>query len=172
MARKASALIPLERIERKILLIRGHKVLLDSDLAELYGVETRRLNEQVRRNLERFPDDFMFQLSLEEVADLISQNATSSWGGRRKPPLAFTEMGVAMLSSVLSSERAIAVNIEIMRTFTRLRELLASHVELSRRVQSLERVSHHHGDKLRVVFEAIRELSSPPQPPKKHKLGF
>jgi hypothetical protein len=177
MARKKGrALIPLERIEKKILIIRGQKVLLDSDLAELYEVTTFNLNKAVRRNHERFPEDFMFQLNNQEFADLKFQIgiANSGRGGRRTPPYCFTEMGVAMLSSVLGSKRAISVNIEIMRTFTRLRELLASHVELSRRIQSLERVSHHHAGQLEVVFEAIRELSAPPPAATKkgHKLGF
>jgi hypothetical protein len=168
-----SALIPLERIEKKILLLRGQKVLLDADLADLYGVTTGNLNLAVRRNAERFPEDFMFQLNNQEYRDLKLQSGIARWGGRRRPPHAFTEMGVAMLSSVLSSKKAVSVNIEIMRTFTRLRELLASHVELARRVQSLERTSHHQAGQLEVVFEVIRELSSPEPPSKgKQKLGF
>ncbi len=125
-------LIPAERIERSILLIRGHKVMLDSDLAGLYGVTTKRLNEQVRRNLSRFPENFMFQLAESETHLLRSQFATSKRGrgGRRYPPYAITEQGVAMLASVLNSERAIRVNIEIMRAFVRLRQILASNKEL------------------------------------------
>ncbi len=132
--------IPTERIERSILLVRGHKVLLDSGLADLYGVETRVLVQAVRRNRNRFPDDFMFQLTKEEFADLKSQSVMSSsgWGGRRYPPYAFTEQGVAMLSSVLRSQQAVQVNIEIMRAFVRLRQMLASHHELSLRLDELE----------------------------------
>ncbi len=124
--------IPTERIERSILLVRGHKVLLDSGLADLYGVETRVLVQAVRRNRNRFPDDFMFQLTKEEFADLKSQSVMSSsgWGGRRYPPYAFTEQGVAMLSSVLRSQRAVQVNIEFMSVFVRLRQMLARHEEL------------------------------------------
>ena len=134
MPKKTKSVIPVERIERCILLIRGHKVMLDSDLAELYEVETKVLNQAVRRNRDRFPDDFMFRLSSEEFDILRSQSVTSSsWGGRRYPPYAFTEQGVAMLSSVLRSKRAVHVNIEIMRAFVRLRELLASHAQLGRR---------------------------------------
>src|SRR4030065_1303489 len=135
---KDKSLIPVERIERAILLIRGHKVMLGYDLAELYGVTTKRLNEQVRRNLSRFPEDFMFQLAESETHLLRSQFATSKKGrgGRRYPPYAFTEHGVAMLSSVLNSERAIKVNIEIMRTFGRLREMVASHKDLARKLEA------------------------------------
>ncbi len=125
MIEKNKALIPVERIERAILHIRGHKVMLDSDLASLYGVPTKRLNEQVNRNLERFPDDFAFQLTIDEFKALKSHFATSSWGGRRKLPWVFTEHGILMLSSVLRSQRAVQVNIAIMRTFVRLRVLLA-----------------------------------------------
>jgi len=124
------SLIPVERIEKAILLIRGQKVMLDAHLAELYGVETKVLVQAVKRNIERFPEDFMFQLSQAEFAILRSQFVTSSdWGGRRYPPYAFTEQGVAMLSSVLHSQRAVQVNIEIVRAFIRLRQMLASHVD-------------------------------------------
>src|SRR5579875_1408688 len=130
--------IPQERIERRILLIRGQKVMLDANLAELYGVTTKRLNEQVRRNIDRFPDDFMLKLTREEVEALRSQFATSSsWGGRRYNPLAFTEQGVAMLSGVLRSQRAVQVNIAIMRAFVKLREMLASHRDLARRLDEM-----------------------------------
>ena len=153
-------LIPPERIERSILLLRGHKVMLDSDLAALYGVETKVLNQAVRRNKSRFPSDFMFRLSKHEFSNLKSQSVTSSsWGGRRSPPNAFTEQGVAMLSSVLRSPRAVAVNIEIMRAFVRLREILASHAELSKRLDELER---KYDKQFAVVFDAIRQLMSPP----------
>jgi hypothetical protein len=163
--------IPPERIERFILLIREQKVLLDMDLAELYGVETRTLVQAVKRNQERFPDDFMFQLSVEEWDNLRSQIVISSFhGGRRYPPYAFTEQGVAMLSSVLRSKRAVRVNVEIMRTFVRLRELLASHKDLARKLDDLER---RFDKQFQVVFEAIRQLMSPPDDGKtKRRIGF
>lgn len=165
-----SALIPAERIERAILLVRGQKVLLDSDLAELYGVEPKALTRAVRRNSDRFPSDFMFRLSDEEFANLRCQFGTSSaWGGRRYAPYAFTEQGVAMLSSVLRSERAVAVNIEIMRAFVRLREILASHADLARRLDELER---KYDAQFRVVFDAIRQLMSPPEASSKRRIGF
>lgn len=148
--------IDLLRIERSIRLIRGDKVILDEDLAGLYGVEVKRLNEQVRRNISRFPADFMFQLTNQEFKDLKSQFATSSvWGGRRTPPYAFSEQGVAMLSSVLHSPRAIQVNVEIMRTFVRLRRLLASHADLAEKLESLEQ---KYDAQFRVVFDAIRQM--------------
>ena len=131
----ASTIIPAERIQRCIYVIRGRKVLLDEDLATLYGVQTRVLNQAVSRNAERFPEDFMFRLNAAEFANLKSQNVTSSWGGRRKLPRAFTEQGVAMLSSVLRSPRAISVNIAIMRTFVRLREILADNADLRRKIE-------------------------------------
>ena len=164
------AVIPAERIERSILLIRGHKVMLDSDLADLYSVETRVLVQAVRRNQERFPEDFMFQLTKEEFDHLKSQTVTSSsgWGGRRYPPYAFTEQGVAMLSSVLRSQRAVQVNIEIMRAFVRLRQLLTSHAELSQRLDELEQ---KYDQQFRAVFDAIRQLMTPPQAPRR-RLGF
>ena len=134
-------LILVETIEQKIYLVRGHKVMLDRDLAEMYEVPTRRLNEQVKRNISRFPSDFMFQLSSEEADNLRSQFATSSsgHGGRRYLPYVFTEQGVAMLSSVLNSERAVQVNIAIMRTFVKLRQMLASNAELARRLAAMEK---------------------------------
>jgi hypothetical protein len=167
---KNVALVPPGRIERSILLIRGHKVMLDSDLAELYGVTTKRLNEQVRRNLSRFPEDFMFQLTELETQLLRSQIATSKEGrgGRRYLPYAFTEQGVAMLSSVLNSERAVQVNIEIMRAFVRLRRILASHADLARKLDALEK---KYDAQFRVVFDAIRELMKPPES-KKRPIGF
>ena len=144
-------------------------MLLDADLAALYGVETKVLLQAVRRNRERFPDDFMFQLTEEEFDDLRSQSVTSSWGGRRYRPYAFTEQGVAMLSSVLRSPQAIAVNIEIMRAFVRLRELLASHRVLAKRLEELEAKTD---SRFKQVFEAIRQLMLPPDPPKKRQIGF
>jgi phage regulator Rha-like protein len=168
---KSTSIVPVERIERTILLIRGQKVMLDADLAALYGVETKRLNERVKRNIERFPADFMFQLNEKEFDILKSQSATSSsgWGGRRSLPYAFTEQGVAMLSSVLNSPRAIQVNIEIMRAFVELRRLLASHAELARKIEALER---KYDEQFKVVFDAIRELMAPEKPPKSRQIGF
>jgi hypothetical protein len=163
-------ILPRERIERSILLIRGHKVLLDADLAELYGVETRALLQAVSRNQKRFPKDFMFQMSKEEYELLRSQIVISKKGrgGRRYLPYVFTEQGVAMLSSVLRSERAVQVNIEIMRAFVRLRELVATHKDLARKLEALEK---RYDAQFKVVFDAIRELMAPPTP-KKRKIGF
>ncbi len=160
---------PAEHIERAILVIRGEKVILDANLAALYGVDTRVLVQAVKRNAERFPPDFMFQLTQEEFALLRSQSVTSrGWGGRRYPPYAFTEQGVAMLSSVLKSPRAIQVNIEIMRAFVRLRQLLATHAELAQKLADLEA---KYDEQFAVVFEAIKQLMTPPEP--KHKrIGF
>jgi hypothetical protein len=158
------------KVERHILVIRDQKVMLDRDLAGLYGVSTRRLNEQVRRNMTRFPVDFMFQLTRAEADALRSQIATSNGGrgGRRYPPLVFTEQGVAMLSSVLHSERAIQVNIAIMRAFVRLRRLLATHKALARKLEDLER---RYNRKFKVVFVAIRQLIARTEPAR-HRIGF
>ena len=161
-------LIPVEIIENKIYLIRGQKVMIDRDLAELYGVPTGRLNEQVSRNIDRFPDDFMFQLNLDEFKNLISHFATSSWGGYRKLPRAFTEHGILMLSSVLNSKRAIQVNIQIMRTFSRLRRLLASHRELRRKIEEMEK---KYDGQFKVVFDEINEMLAEP-PTKVKGVGF
>jgi hypothetical protein len=151
-----ASLAPREVIERKIFLIRGKKVMLDRDLAALYGVETRALNQAVRRNIKRFPEDFMFRLMIDEADNFSrSQIVTSSWGGARKPPYAFTEPGVAMLSSVLKSEKAIQVNILIIRMFIRLREILSSNSELSAKIELLER---KFDNKFKIVFDAIREI--------------
>ena len=145
---------PVDRVERRILLVRGQKVMLSTHLAELYGVEPRVLVQAVKRNMERFPEDFMFQLSRREFADLKSQFVTSSWGGiRRAAPYAFTEQGVAMLSSVLKSERAVQVNIAIMRAFVKLREMLASHAELARKLAQMEK---KYNAQFKVVFDAMR----------------
>ena len=163
------SLIPSERIEQRIFLLRGHKVMLSPDLAELYGVEPRALVQAVKRNRTRFPDDFMFQLTDTEFGNLKSQFVTSSWGGmRRATPYAFTEQGVAMLSSVLMSKRAVAVNIEIMRAFVRLRQLLSTHVDLARKLASLEK---KYDAQFKVVFDAIRQLMIPPET-KRKKIGF
>lgn len=155
--------IPDEILMNKIFLIRGKKVMIDEDLSELYGVETKRLNEQVKRNLSRFPDDFMFQLSKEEFTNLKSQIATTSWGGRRTPPYAFTEHGVLMLSSVLNSERAIQVNIQIIRIFTKMREMLMSHKEILQRLEQIENKLFEHDDKIMLVFEYIKQLEQAKQ---------
>ena len=163
-------IITVETIERKIYLVRGHKVMLDSDLAEMYAVATKVLLQAVKRNLDRFPGDFMFQLNYQEVAVLRSQIVTSKpgRGGRRYLLYAFTEQGVAMLSSVLNSERAIEVNIHIMRAFVKLREMIASHKDLARRLDDLEK---KYDAQFKVVFDAIRQLMIPPDK-KKEKIGF
>ena len=161
-------IVPIEVIERKIYIIRGQKVMLDSDLAELYNITTKVLVQAVKRNLRRFPADFMFQLTNQEVAILRSQFVTSSWGGRRYVPYAFTEQGVAMLSSVLNSDRAVDVNIQIMRTFVKLREMIASHKDLARRLDELEK---KYDVQFKMVFDAIRQLMTPPEPREK-KIGF
>ncbi len=170
---KPKALVPIETIEQKILLIRGQKVLLDRDLAELYGVSTRDLNKAVSRNLTRFPDDFMIQLSKNEFENLKFHFGTSSWGGTRKLPKAFTEQGIAMLSSILNSERAIQVNIAIIRVFVKLREILSSHKELAQKLSQLERKIENHDEEIKVIFDAIRKLMVQPEPEPKHrKIGF
>ena len=164
------ALIPREEIEQTILVIRGHNVMLDSDLAHLYGVTAGRLNEAVKRNEDRFPSDFMFQLTKPEFEHLKSQIAISSskWGGRRHAPYAFTEQGVAMLSSVLHSKRAIQVNIAIMRAFVQLREMVTSNKGLARRLNELEK---KYDGQFLIVFEAIRELMAEPES-KPRRIGF
>jgi hypothetical protein len=164
------ALISSDTLTGSILVIRGHKVMLDADLAALYGVETKALNQAVRRNIERFPDDFMFQLSSDEMENLRSQTVTaSSWGGRRTRPYAFTEQGVAMLSSVLKSPRAIQVNIEIMRAFVRLRQMVTSNADLARKLNALER---KYDGQFKIVFAAIRELTEPTPKKKGRPIGF
>jgi len=173
-------LIPAERIENKIYLIRGQKVMLDRDLAKLYQTGTRDLNKAVTRNIDRFPNDFMFQLSKEELNNLMfhfgtsnlkSQFATARWGGPRKLPKAFTEQGIAMLSSVLRSKRAIQVNIAIMRAFVKLRRVLATHNELTRKFKELELKVGKHDNEIQAIFEAIKKMITPtPQPPK--RIGF
>jgi hypothetical protein len=163
--------IPIERITRAILLIRGQKVMLDDSLAALYEVEVKVLNQAVRRNADRFPADFMFQLTAEEAARLRSQIVTLETGrGKysKYQPYAFTEQGVAMLSSVLRSKRAVRVNIEIMRAFVQLRQLLSSHADLARKLEALEK---KYDAQFKVVFDAIRELTAPPEPPKR-RIGF
>jgi hypothetical protein len=163
-------IIPHEIIEKKILLIRGKRVMLDKDLADLYEVETKALNRAVKRNLDRFPDDFMFQLTQEEAGQLLRyQFGTLKRGQHFKYlPYAFTENGVAMLSSVLNSERAVQVNIEIMRTFTRLREMLLTHRDLKAKIEAMEKKYDHQ---FKIVFDTIKQLLEPPQKPKK-RIGF
>lgn len=164
------SLIPSERIEHSILLLRGQKVMLDKDLASLYGVETRVLVQAMKRNIERFPEDFVFQLDDAEFDVLRSQIVISkSRGGRRYTPYAFTEQGVAMLSGVLRSPRAVAVNIEIMRTFVRLRQMLSSHADLAKKVEALEK---KYDGQFRVVFDALRQLMQPPPAKPKRAIGF
>lgn len=156
-------------IAELIFLVRSHKVMLDHDLAALYRVSTKVLVQAVKRNIKRFPADFMFQLSIQEVKDLKSQIVTSSWGGRRKLPYAFTEQGVAMLSSVLRSENAIEVNIQIMRAFVQLRSLVASNAALSLRLDDLER---RYDGQFKIVFDAIRQIMNPSKRPSNRKIGF
>ncbi len=165
-----STLIPMERIENAIYFIRSHKVILDRDLAALYDVETRVLKQAVKRNLDRFPTDFMFELSKEEFENWRSQFVTSKSDkmGLRHPPMAFTEQGVAMLSSVLRSKRAVQVNIEIMRAFVKLREILSTHKDLKRKLLALEK---KYDEQFQIVFEAIRALMVEEEKPKR-KIGF
>src|SRR5262245_8420298 len=170
--RKKVSLIPPERLERSILLIRDERVMVDFDLATLYGVETRQLVQAVKRNRDRFPSDFAFSLTQQEFTALISQivisNGPQGSGGRRTPPMAFTEQGVAMLSSVLRSSRAVAVNVEIMRTFVRLRKLLASHADLAKRLDELE---SKYDKQFAVVFDAIRRMIQTPAKPRR-EIGY
>lgn len=167
--KKGPRLPVAEAIAGRIVMLRGERVLLDADLAELYGVETKLLNRAVKRNRQRFPGDFMFQLTEDEAGNLRYQNGTSSWGGRRYLPQAFTEQGVAMLSSVLHSKRAVMVNIEIMRAFVRLRRILATHADLSRKLAALE---SKYDAQFRSVFDAIRGLMTPPEPRPRRRIGF
>ena len=165
-------LIPTEVIERKIYIIRGHKVMLDSELSKLYSVGTRDLNKAVIRNLDRFPEDFMFQLTKNEAQNLMFQNGTSSWGGTRKLPRVFTEQGVAMLSSVLRSKRAIHVNIAIMRAFVRLKAVLSTHKELAHKLKELEGKIEKHDEDIKSIFDAIRQLMAPPPAKPRVIAGF
>ena len=161
-------------IESKIHLIRGKKVMLDSDLAELYGVTTGNLNKAMKRNLLRFPEDFMFQLSKAEFENLKFQSGRSSWGGVRKLPYAFSEQGVAVLSSVLHSRRAILANIQIMRTFTRIRQYLAVHEDLRRKIEAVEKKTIQHDRLLYEIFTYLKKMMEPPRLPEKPKgkMGF
>ncbi len=165
-----SKIITVTFIENNIRIIRGQKVMLDSDLADMYGVPTAALNQAVKRNPDRFPPDFMFKLTMDETSILISQIviAKDGRGGRRNPAYAFTEQGVAMLSSVLKSKRAVHVNIEIMRVFVKLRQLLLTHADLARKLESLEK---KYDAQFKIVFDAIRELMTPIEKPKR-RIGF
>jgi len=171
---REAALMPQERIESKIMLIRGRKVMLDRDLAMLYEVPTKRLNEQVKRNIERFPDDFMFVLNEEEFENWRSQFATSKSEkmGIRYRPYAFTEQGVAMLSSVLHSKKAIQVNIAIMRVFVKLKEMIITHKDLMFKLSELERKIERHDEDICTIFEAIRQLMDPPPQKPRRVKGF
>ena len=171
MTGQSPLLLPSARIVQAIRVLRGQKVLLDADLALLYGVETRRLNEQVRRNRERFPDDFMFQLATVEFGRLKSQIATSSWGGRRKLPFAFTEHGAIMAATVLNSDRAIEMSIYVVRAFVQLREFIASNKELAAKLDELERRIGAHDRVLSDLVKAIRELMRTPEP-ETRPIGF
>jgi hypothetical protein len=167
--RDKHSVIPIEAIEKKILLIRGHKVMLDRDLAKLYGVATKVLNQAVKRNIKRFPEDFMFKLTKNEKNELVTNcDRFKTLKHSTVSPYVFTEQGVAMLSSVLNSERAVQVNIAIMRVFVKLREMIASHKDLARRLDALEK---KYDTRFRVVFDAIRQLMIPPEPKKKN-IGF
>ena len=173
---KATAQVRTESITRAIHILRGQKVLLDSDLAALYGVPTGRFNEQVKRNLSRFPSDFMFQLSNQEFTNLKSQFATSSWGGRRKLPYAFTEHGAIMAATILNTPRAIEVSVYVVRAFVQLREVLATHKELSKRLDELEvkieRKLATHDHAITKIINAIREMMAPPEQDQKRPIGF
>jgi len=164
------SLVPIERIESHILLLRGHKVMIDADLAALYGVTTKRLNEQVRRNDERFPSDFMFQLTEEEKAQLVANcDHLSRLRFSATRPYAFTEHGAIMAAAVLNSERAVEMSIFVVRAFVKIRQMLSSHVELARKLASLEK---KYDTQFKVVFDAIRELMAPPETKKKRRIGF
>ena len=156
-------MIPDEIVMQKIYMIRGRNVMLDQDLAELYDVKTKRLNEQVKRNISRFPDDFLFQLNREEFNDLKSQFATSSWGGRRTPPLAFTDYGVLMLSSVLKSDRAIKVNIQIIRIFAKMRKMLLDHKDVVLQLERMQNKLAEHDNNILLIFEYIKQLEQEKQ---------
>ena len=168
MSQKGTVAVPIEKLTDMIYSIRRQKVMLDRDLAELYGVQTKALKQAVRRNIKRFPSDFMFELTKEEFKDWRSQFVTSSWGGPRYVPMVFTEQGVAMLSSVLNSERAIQVNIQIMRAFTQLRKMISTHKDLKRKIEAMEK---KYDEQFRIVFEAITQLIEDDDNPKK-KIGY
>ena len=172
MAKSSKAVIvPDDLIMNNIYLIRGQKVMLDHDLAKLYQVEKKRLNEQVSRNKERFPGDFMFQLNKEEFQNLKSQFATSSWGGLRKLPFAFTEQGVSMLSGILNSSTAIRVNIQIIWVFTKMRELLMTNKDILLQLEKVEKKLTKHDDEIILIFQYLKKLLKPPQTPRE-RIGF
>jgi hypothetical protein len=174
MAKATKALmIPDELVMNKIYIIRGQKVMLDRDLAELYDVDTRRLKEAVRRNIDRFPNDFMFEMTPQELEKWRSQFATSisEKMGLRRPPFCFTEQGVAMLSSVLKSETAIHVNIRIIRVFTKMRELLLTHKDILLQLEKIEKKLSGHDEDIQLIFKYLKQLLNPPQPPRR-KIGF
>lgn len=167
--------VPIELIERRIYLVRGHKVMLDADLAELYQVPTKAFNQAVKRNRDRFPADFMFQLSKEELENWRSQIVTSNPAakmGLRRRPYVFTEHGVAMLSSVLRSKRAVQMNILIVRAFIRLREILATHKDLARAIEDIGRKQEEHGEQITAIIETINQLLLPEPVPPKRRIGF
>ena len=168
----ALSVVPVEMIERRIFILRGHKVMIDTNLAELYRVPAFRLNEAVKRNKRRFPADFMFRLTKKEALSLTSHFAMSNGrGGRRTLPYAFTEHGVVMLSSVLNSERAVQMNILIVRAFVKLREMLGTHKDLARKIEDLDRKQKEHGQQLGAVYSIVKQLISPPAKPKR-RIGF
>jgi hypothetical protein len=172
MAKSIKALIiPDELVMNKIYLIRGQKVMLDRDLAELYGVTTGNLNKAVIRNIGRFPDDFMFTLTKEEMNNLMFQNGISSWGGTRKQPRAFTEQGVSMLSGVLNSKTAIRVHIQIIRVFAKMRELLLTHKDILLQLEKIEKKLSKHDEDIQLIFQCLKQLLNPLQPPRR-KIGF
>jgi hypothetical protein len=173
-AANVPAVIAVQRVQSAIMLIRGQKVILDANLADLYGVPTKRLNEQVRRNMERFPTDFMFRLTEEETENLRSQFATSSldWGGRRYKPYAFTEHGAIMAASVLNSPQAIQTSIFVVRAFVRLRHMLASNEALAARLKRLEKTVGAHDKQIVAIVDAIQLLMPPPEDPPQEPFGF
>ena len=169
-----AAIMPIGKIERAILFVRGERVILDADLAKLYGVPTKRLNEQVRRNIDRFPDDFVFQLNRNELDNLRSQSVTSSsgYGGRRYAPYAFTEHGAIMAATVLNSPRAVQVSVYVVRAFVQLRRVLGQNKQLAAKLAELERKVGDHDQKIVAIIQAIRELMAPPPKPPRKQIGF
>jgi len=172
MNNELTFVIPDETIINKIYQLRSKRVMLDSDLSGLYDVETKRINEQVRRNLKRFPDDFMFQLTTEEWENLRPQIATSSWGGRRTLPFVFTEHGVLMLSSVLNSEKAIDVNIQIIRVFTKMRELLLTNATILSELEELKKSINDHEEQFELIYGYLQKFSQAENQPKRNTIGY
>ena len=170
---KDSSVVPIERVEKRILLMRGQKVMLDTDLAELYGVTTKRLNEQVKRNKERFPEDFMFRLEPDEQKELVANcDRLARLKHSTALPYAFTEHGAIMAASVLNSARAVEMSIYVVRAFVRLREMLATHKDLARKLDQLERKLATHDEEILMIVKALRELAAPQQRPKRRRIGF